>query len=86
MVLLLKPSFVSSSIEVVIELEDELFCTKKFNLAATINHSGNLNSCRYTCLVKDRETSWYCNDKSVVPVNIDDINKLLPYVLFYEAT
>ena len=38
------PFFVSFPIEVVTEIEDEVFCTRKFNLAAVINHSGNLNS------------------------------------------
>ena len=79
------PILVSSPIEVVTEIEDEVFCTRKFNLAAVINHSGNLNSGHYTCLVKDGETWWHCNDKAVVRVNLDDINKSLPYVLFYQA-
>ena len=61
--------FASSSIEVVTEIEDEVFCTRKFNLAAVINHSGNLISGHYTCLVKDGETWWHCNDKAVVQVN-----------------
>ena len=56
------PFFVSSPIEVVTEIEDEVFCTRKFNLAAVINHSGNLNSGHYTCLVKDGEMWWHCND------------------------
>ena len=79
------PFFVLSPIEVVTEIEDEVFCTRKFNHAAVINHSGNLNSGHYTCLVKDGETWWHCNDQAVVRVNLDDINKLLPYVLFYQA-
>ena len=79
------PFFVSPSIQSVTEMEDEVFCTRKFNLAPVINHSGNLNSSHYTCLVKDGETWWRCNDKAVVQVNLDDINKLLPYVLFYQA-
>ena len=85
MVLLLKtaPFFVSSPIEVITEIEDEVFCTRKFNLAAVINHSGN--SGHYTCLVKDGEMWWHCNDKAVVRVNLDDINKSLSYVLFYQA-
>ena len=58
--------FVSSPIEVVTEIEDEVFCTRKFNLASVINHGGNLNSGHYTCLVKDGETWWHCNDKAVV--------------------
>ena len=66
------------------EIEDEVSCTRTFNLAV-INHSGSLNSAHYTCLVKDGETWWHCNDKAVVRVNLDDINKLLPYVLFYQA-
>ena len=68
------------------ELEDKVFCTRKCNLAAVINHRGNLNSGHYTCLFKDGETWWHCNDKAVVTVNIGDTNKLLPYVLFYQAT
>ena len=47
------PFFASSSIEVIIEMEDQVFCTRKFKLAAIINHSGNLNSDCYTCLVMD---------------------------------
>ena len=75
--------FVSSPIEVVNEIEDEVICTTKFNLAAVINHSGNVNSGHYACLVKDGEMWWHCNDKTVVPINSDDINKSLPYVLFF---
>ena len=52
------PFYVSSSIEVVTETEDVVFCTRKFNLAAIINHSGNLNS-GHICLVKDGETWWH---------------------------
>ena len=50
------PFFVSSSIEVVTELEDEVFCTRKFNPPVIIYHSGNPNSNHVTCLVKNRET------------------------------
>ena len=39
--------FVLSSIQVVTEIE--VFCTRKINLAALINHSGNLNSGHYIC-------------------------------------
>ena len=63
--------FVSSPIEVVTEIEDEVFCTRKFNLAAAINRSGNLNSGHYTRLVKDGETWWNFNGKAVVRVNLD---------------
>ena len=67
MVLLLRtPCFVSSPIEVVTEIEDEVFYTRKFNLAAVINHSGNLNIGHYTCLAKDGEMWWHCNYKAVV--------------------
>ena len=75
------PFFVSSSIEVV--TEDVV--TRKFNLAAAINRSANLNRDHYACLVKDGETWWHCNDKDVVRVNLDNINKSLLYVLFYQV-
>ena len=57
------------------EIEDEVFCTRKLNLVAVINHSGNLSSSHYTCLVKNEQTWWHCNDKAVVQVNLDDISK-----------
>ena len=69
------PFVVSSSIDVVTETEDEEFYRKKFNLAAVINHRGNLNRGHYTCLIKDEETWRLCNDKAVVRVNLDNINK-----------
>ena len=43
------PFFVSSSIEAVTEIEDEVFCTRKCDLAAVINHNRNLNNGHYTC-------------------------------------
>ena len=46
---------------------------QKFNLVAMLNHSGNLNSAYDMYLVKDGETWWHCNDKAVVPVNMDGI-------------
>ena len=66
-------------------LQDEVFCIRKFYLAAVINHSGNMNCGNYTCLIKYGETPWHCNDKALVRVNLDDINKSLPYVLFYQT-
>ena len=66
---------------VVTELEDMVFCTGKFNLTVITNHSENLNSGHYTCLVKDGETWWHFSDEAVVAVNKDDINKLLPDAL-----
>ena len=53
---------------------------KKISLAAITNYSGNLNCGHYTRLVKDGETWWHCNDKAVVPVNMDDISK---YIYIY---
>ena len=47
------PFFTSSSIEVVTELEDEVFCTRKINLAPVINHGENANNGHYMCLVQD---------------------------------
>ena len=66
-------------------LQDEVFCIRKFYLAAVINHSGNMNCGNYTCLIKYGDTPWHCNDKALVRVNLDDINKSLPYVLFYQT-
>ena len=71
--------FVSSRIEVVTEIENDVFCNRKFNLAAVINHSGNLKKSD-SFLVKDGETWWHCNDKAVVRVNLDDINSYLMFV------
>ena len=50
------PLFVSSSIEVVTEIKDEVFCRRKFIFSAVMKHSGDLNSGHYPCLVKDGKT------------------------------
>ena len=50
------PFFVSSFIEVVAEIEDEVFCIETFNVASPVNRRQILNSGHYTCLVKDGET------------------------------
>ena len=55
----------------------------RISSSIVVNHL--ISSGHYTCLVKDGEKWWYCNDKAVVRVYLDDINKLLPYVLFYQA-
>ena len=68
------PFFLWSFIQVVAEIEDEIFCIETFNLASIINGSGNLSSGHYTCLVKDGETSWHCNDKAAMPINMIQIN------------
>ena len=77
--------FVSSTIELVTEVEEEVFCTRKFNLAAVVSRGGNLNSGDYTFVVKNGEAWWHCDDKAVVRVGLDAINKSLPYVLFHQA-
>ena len=74
------PFLVSYSIELVPEIEDAVFSTRKFSCVTITNHSGNLNSGHYMCLVKDEERWWNCNDKAMITVNLDDISKL-PYVL-----
>ena len=66
----------------VTEIEDEVFCNRKFNLVAVANQSGNVNSGHYTCLVKGGKTWWHCNDKAVVRVDLDDMNKSLPMSFF----
>ena len=50
------PFFVSCFIEVVAEIEDEVFCIETFNVASPVNRRQILNSGHYTCLVKDGET------------------------------
>ena len=78
------PFLVSYSIELVTEIEYAVFCIRKFSCVTITNHSGNLNSCHYMCMVKDEETWWNCDDKAMITVNMDDISKL-PYVLLYQV-
>ena len=77
------PVVCSPNIEIVTVLENEVFCSRKFQLSAIINHSGNLERGHYTCLIRDRETWWHCNDRAVVHSKPEDIDPTLPYLLFY---
>ena len=79
------PFLLSDCVDVVTELEDEVFCKRRFQLCAVINHSGNMERGHYTCLVKVGDLWWHCNDKAVVSSNINDIHASLPYILFYQV-
>ena len=75
-----------SSIVVPVVEDEEVMCNRTFNLVAVINHSGNLTSGHYSCLVKENSGEWlFCNDKAVVPYKLKDLDVSLPYVLFYES-
>ena len=75
------------SLEVPIEVDDEVICRRKFKLSAVINHCGNLGGGHYTCLVKEQSGEWFqCNDKAVIPFKLEDLVGAQPYVLFYESS
>ena len=68
-----------------ITVEDEVSCTNKYSLIATINHSGTLNRGHYWAFIKGlHSSSWYsCNDKLVFNVEERSLNNISPYILFY---
>ena len=68
-----------------ITVADEVSCTNKYSLIATINHSGTLNRGHYWAFIRDLHTSsWYsCNGKLVFNVEESSLNNTTSYILFY---
>ena len=49
--------------------DEDIVENRKFNLIATINHSGYWARGYYTSFIKPTSLSWFhCNDASVVPL------------------
>ena len=59
--------------------------SKSYSLVAIINHSGKLNAGHYTATIREKgSTNWLsCNDKSVLPTDLNKFDYSLPYVLFF---
>ena len=59
--------------------------SKSYSLVAIINHSGKLNAGHYTATIREKgSTNWLsCNEKSVLPTDLNKFDYSLPYVLFF---
>ena len=66
-------------------LNDSISFTNEYSLAATINHSGNLDSGHYWAVVRDEKSkTWFsCDDTSVKKVSMNSADSSSAYVLFY---
>ena len=79
------PVICKSEIELVTKLEQEVSFTRRFKLSGLINHSGTLERGHYTCIVRDGDIWWHCNDRAMVQTSLQNIDLTLPYILFYTA-
>ena len=63
--------------------DDEIQFKHNYNLAAFVIHSGSCTTGHYKAAVR-RGKQWYlCNDQVVRLIQKDELNKLSPYILFY---
>ena len=67
-------------------LDEDLLGHKKFNLIATINHSGNLAMGHFTSFIKSTSSSsWFhCNEAAVILSNETALNNDSSYIFFYK--
>ena len=69
------------NLTVPVTLDEDIVGNKKFNLIATINHSGNLARAHYTSFIKSTSASWFhCVDTAVIPSNKTALNNGTSYV------
>ena len=70
-----------------VQVDGEVAFRKQFQLVASINHEGTLNSGHYWALIKDpTSSSWLrCNDRAVTPIETKKLNSRFSYILFFEA-
>ena len=65
-------------------IDDEVQLNQSFNLKATINHIGSLDSGHYKANTLN-DKSWYeCNDSAIININEDKVVDKTTYLLFYE--
>ena len=69
-----------------VQVDGEVAMRKNYQLVATVNHEGTLNSGHYWAYINDQaSSSWlHCNDRAVVPANSKTLNNSYSYILFYE--
>ena len=75
----------SEPLKVPFRVDDDILLSKSYSLVAIINHSGKLNAGHYTATIREKgSTNWLsCNDKSVLPTDLNKFDYSLPYVLFF---
>ena len=74
----------SSTLTIPVTLREDIVGHKKFNLIATINHSGNLARDHYISFIKPMSSSWFhYNDAVVIPSKETALNDT-SYIFFYK--
>ena len=64
---------------------EDITGNKKFNLIATINHSGNLARGHYTSFIISTSLTWlYCNNAAVIASKETGLNNDTSYIFFYK--
>ena len=73
-------------LEIPVIVDSDIRYNKRFNLVATINHTGNLRQGHYTAYIKNASTTWlHCNDSAVLPTSKSMLDNTSSYLLFFEA-
>ena len=82
-----KKVFWNESLEIPVVIESDVTYSKRFNLIATINHSGNLRHSHYTAYIKcPLSSKWFhCNGSAVILTSEAAVNNTSSYICFYQA-
>ncbi|MGY8822248.1 MAG: reverse transcriptase domain-containing protein [Pseudomonadales bacterium] len=66
------------------KVDESITFNHQYSLAATINHSGTLESGHYTSYVLKSGKWFHCNDRNTTLIEPQSINMTNTYVLFYK--
>ena len=73
------------ALTVPVTLDEDVGDHKKFNLIATINHSGNLARGHHSSFIKSTSSAWFhCNNIAVLPSIEAALNNDTSYIFFYK--
>ena len=66
---------------------DDVSFHKKFNLRATVNHTGTFDKGHYTAFVKlsNSSSSQFFNDTAPLRSSLEKVNNTLSYIYIYKA-
>ena len=76
--------YCTPTLTVPVALDEDIVVHKKFNLIATINHTGNLARGHYTSFIKSTLSWFHCNDAAVIPSNEKAVNNDTSFIFLLQ--
>ena len=77
----------SEILNIPVRVDEHLSVSRKFNLKATINHSGTINAGHYWAFIKNSKSNQWlkCNDTTITKATFKDLSNNSSYIFIYSS-